>query len=71
MAFHEHWDCQLGDHGLDKGPGDRAGVGGFGGVAVKCRGDGVGSGAFGGDGVFEGGDVGQDGEIEFGVDAAD
>ncbi len=45
--------------------------GGFGGVAVEGGGDGVGSGALGGEGVFEGGDVGEDGAVELGVDAGD
>ena len=71
VAFCEHRDCQAGDDGLDKRPGDGADAGGFGGVAVESGGDSVGSGAFGGKGVFEGGDVGEDGPVEFGVDTAD
>ncbi len=61
MALREHRDCQVGDDGLDERPGDGAEVGGLCGVAVEGGGDGVGSGAFGGTGVFEGGDVGEDG----------
>ena len=41
------------------------------GVAVERSGDCVGSGALGGEGVIEGGDVGEDRAVEFGVDAVD
>ena len=71
VTFHNHWYCQAGDDGLDQGPGDGALVGGLGGVAVEGGGHGVGSGVFGGDGVLQGGDVGEDGAAEFGVDAVD
>src|ERR1700730_15915032 len=61
VAFYEYRDCQARDEGLDERPGDGAEVGGLAGVAVKGGGNGVGSGAFGGEGVFESGEVGEDG----------
>ena len=71
VAFHEHGDCQAGDDGLDERPGDGALISGLGGVAVERCGDSVGSGALGCKGILEGGDVGKDGAVEFGMDTGD
>src|SRR5580704_19208875 len=71
VTLYERRDGQVGDDGLDERPGDGAEVGGLGGVAVEGGGNGVGSGAFGSESIFEGGDVGENGAIELGVDAAD
>ena len=71
VAFCEGWDCQVDDDGLEERPRDGLVAGGVGGVAVERGCDGVGSGALGGESVFEGGDVGENGTVELGVDAGD
>jgi hypothetical protein len=69
VAFYDDRYVKSGKEGLKERPRGFVDGGGVGGVAAKGCGDGVGSGAFGGEGVFEGGDVGEDGKVEFGVDA--
>ena len=71
VAFYEHRDCQIGQDGLNERQRDGALVGGLGGVTVEGRGDGIGSGLLGGEGVLEGGDVGENGAVEFAVDTRD
>jgi len=71
VAFYQYGYCQVRDQGLDQGPGRSADAGGLSGVAVEGGGDGVGSGTLGSLGVFEGGDVGEDGTVELGVDEGD
>ena len=71
VPFLEDGYCQVRHEGLEEGPGRGANAGSLRGVAVEGGCDGVYSGTLGGEGVFEGGDVGEDWTVELGVDSGD